>query len=89
MKPSNVIGIVFAFLGAFIVVTCALNWAHCNVWIAGLGCSMLTIGALIIDPTPVLTALKSLSGIASPYIPTGGRRECDPDERPKPSEPKG
>lgn len=81
MKLSNVIGCVFAFLGALMVSTCALNWAHCNVWIAGLGCAMLTLGALIIDPTAVTAALKSLAGIAGPYLP-GGRRRDDPPDRP-------
>jgi hypothetical protein len=46
------------------------------------GCSMTTIGALIFDPSTVSDALKSLAGIASPYIPTGGRRRDDPPDRP-------
>ena len=82
MKLSNLIGVVFGILGALMISTCALNWAHCNVWIAGLGCTMLTLGALIIDPTSVVAALKSLAGIAGPYIPGGGRRRDDPPDRP-------
>jgi hypothetical protein len=92
MKLSNVIGTVFVFPGAAIIGSCARDLAHCNVWMIGAGCVMLTLGALIFDPTTVVTALKSLAGIAQPMLPGGGRRFGDPVDRPhddKPSEPVG
>jgi len=84
LKLSNLIGVVFAIPGATIVGSCARDLGHCNVWMIGAGCLMLTIGALIIDPASVTQALKSLAGIAGPYVPGGGRRRDDPPDRPQP-----
>lgn len=89
MKASNLLGVVFAIPGAAIVSASVRDFQHSNTWILGIGCAMLTLGALIFDPTTVVAALKDLVGIASPYIPTGGRRHDDPTDRPPPSEPQG
>jgi uncharacterized membrane protein YkgB len=82
MKLSNLLGIVFAIPGAAIVAACVLDLHDCNTWMLITGCAMMTLGALIFDPATVANALKSLAGIAGPYVPGGGRRRDDPPDRP-------
>ena len=83
MKTSNLLGIVFAVPGAAIVTSCVLSLHDCNAWMLSIGCAMLTIGALIFDPSTVADALKSLAWIAAPYIPIKGQRKDDPPSKPE------
>jgi hypothetical protein len=92
MKTSNIIGVVFIIPGAYMAFKCVNDLAHCTTIMFISTLVMIATGCTIFDGTTVTNALKSLAGIAAPYIPEGGRRRSDPDCRPDappPSDPKG
>lgn len=88
-RGTNALGAVFLIVGLMIalaasvvmIVARSANFAGCIA--LGIGISVALLGALFIEPDATKTALGSLGSSVGPYLPGGGRRAGDPDERPR------
>jgi hypothetical protein len=94
-RATNTLGVLFLILGCIVAIAASAvmivsrSFNIPGAIVLGIGFLSAVFGALFVEPDAAKTALHTLGSEASPYIPTGGRRACDPDERPEPSEPKG
>lgn len=88
-RGTNTLGVLFLVFGVMIalasstvmIVARSANMA-CAI-IAGIGVAVAILGALFIEPEATKAALGSLVGQVGPYVPGGGRRASDPDQRPR------
>lgn len=81
MKRSTLIGILSILVGCVPMGIFVIDRSHVATVIVLTAMAFIGVGCYLIDPQPVLEALKSLLGLAAPYLP-GGRRDSDPPCRP-------
>lgn len=88
-RSTNALGFLFLMLGLMVVTAASavmiLSRSFSIPGAIGLAIGVTTaiLGALFVEPDAAKAALHSLSSEAEPYIPTGGRRICDPINRPE------